>query len=69
MVYTGDISAGVCTGNGTLWTQDGILVYEGAFENNNFNGNGTPVSYTHLDVYKRQVCEQRRGTDDPGAAS
>lgn len=41
VVYTGDISAGVCTGNGTLWNQDGVLIYEGAFANNKFEGNGT----------------------------
>lgn len=41
VVYTGDISAGVCTGNGVLYNQNGVLVYEGEFSNNEFSGSGT----------------------------
>lgn len=41
VVYTGDIADGVCTGMGTLWNQDGVLIYEGAFENNAYAGAGT----------------------------
>ena len=41
VVYTGDIVQGYCTGTGTLWTQDGVLTYKGAFENNKMSGQGT----------------------------
>ena len=40
VVYTGDVAAGVCTGNGTLWDRKGRLVYEGGFENNQYSGQG-----------------------------
>ena len=37
------------------------------FEANDYLGGHTPVSYTHLDVYKRQGCLTARRTGRAGA--
>ena len=36
-----------------------------SFANGNLYYGFHPVSYTHLDVYKRQVCKRARGEEDP----
>lgn len=43
VVYTGDIKAGVCEGNGTLWNREGKLLYKGGFAQNKYSGDG--ISY------------------------
>ncbi len=38
--YQGEVSGGLCTGDGMLYNRDGVLVYEGAFNKNQYEGEG-----------------------------
>ena len=38
--YQGEVSSGLCTGDGLLYNTEGILVYEGAFQKNKYEGEG-----------------------------
>ncbi|MDL2232096.1 hypothetical protein LJC63_00760 [Ruminococcaceae bacterium OttesenSCG-928-L11] len=41
IVYTGELSSGVCKGLGALYNKERTLLYEGEFANNKYNGEGT----------------------------
>ncbi|MEG1774257.1 MAG: hypothetical protein RR320_05330, partial [Oscillospiraceae bacterium] len=41
VVYTGEIAAGVCKGNGTLYDRSGRILYTGGFDQNKYSGKGS----------------------------
>ncbi|MCR4589443.1 MAG: hypothetical protein K5668_01315 [Lachnospiraceae bacterium] len=41
LAYEGDVSKGYVTGEGTLFSPDGITLYTGTFEKNRYEGSGT----------------------------
>ena len=47
------------TGNQTEQPENGLVSFEPAIETESIRGLNA-VSYTHLDVYKRQICRKQR---------
>ncbi len=41
IAYEGDVSKGYVTGDGTLYSPDGVTLYNGSFEKNRYEGNGS----------------------------
>ena len=49
---------GLFIGESSGWFNPGGLIYKKSFVSKHWGASQTPVSYTHLDVYKRQELSQ-----------
>lgn len=61
LIYTGEVSEGICSGNGTLYTPEGVLRYQGEFDRNRFAGRGVLYYPDGVPCYEGEFADNLFG--------